>query len=199
MIARITGKLAQKYPDRVIVDVNGVGYLLHIPLSTFYFLPEPGGMVTLHSYTHVREDAIMLYGFWSPDEKEAFELLIGVTKIGPKLALNILSGISVEDFREAIATADLVRLNSVPGVGPKTAERITFELRDKMGYMGMEREDEAGLEPADKMGDEAVSALVNLGYTRPMAEKAVMRAVKSMVDGATLKELIKGSLKILSG
>ena len=197
MIARITGKLAQKKPDRAIVDVSGVGYLLHIPLSTFYFLPETGRTVTLHTHTHVREDAMMLYGFWSSNEKEAFELLIGVTKIGPKLALNILSGISVDDFREAIATGDQVRLNSVPGVGPKTAERIAFELRDKMGFPGMEEEE--GAVSTDRVGDEAVSALINLGYTRPMAEKAVLRVTRSMADGVTLTELIKGSLKVLSG
>ena len=199
MIARITGKVAEKSPDRAIVDVNGVGYLIYVPLSTYYLLPEPGQTVTLHTYTHVREDALVLYGFKAPDELESFQLLIGVTNIGPKLALNILSGISVKDLRKAIAESDIVKLHSVPGVGPKTAERITFELRDKMGVPALEEEAEAGATPMTRIDEEAVSALINLGYTPPVAESAVALAAKSAGNGAELKELIKESLKILSG
>ena len=199
MIARITGKLAEKSPDRAIVDVNGVGYLIYVPLSTYYLLPEPGQTVTLHTYTHVREDALVLYGFKATDELESFQLLIGVTNIGPKLALNILSGISVKDLRKAIAESDIVKLHSVPGVGPKTAERITFELRDKMGFPALEEEAEAGAMPMTRIDEEAVSALINLGYTPPVAESAVALAAKSAGNGAELKELIKESLKILSG
>ncbi len=199
MIARITGKLAEKNPDRAIVDVNGVGYLIYVPLSTYYLLPKPGQTVTLHTYTHVREDALVLYGFKAPDELESFQLLIGVTNIGPKLALNILSGISVKDLRKAIVDSDIVKLHSVPGVGPKTAERITFELRDKMGFPALEEEAEAGATPMTRIDEEAVSALINLGYTPPVAESAVALAAKSAGNGAELKELIKESLKILSG
>jgi len=198
MIARVTGKLAQKSPNEAIIDANGVGYLVHIPLSTYYLLPEPEQTVMLHIYTHVREDALVLYGFKTLAEKESFELLIGVTNIGPKLALNILSGIAVEDLRRAIAESDQIILNSVPGVGPKTAERIIFELRDKIGYPA---EKEEGKKPSSggRLSEEAVSALLNLGYPHPIAEKAVSRAAKSMENGQELKELIRESLKILSG
>ncbi len=199
MIARITGKLAEKNPDRAIVDVNGVGYLIYVPLSTYYLLPKPGQTVTLHTYTHVREDALVLYGFKAPDELESFQLLIGVTNIGPKLALNILSGISVKDLRKAIVDSDIVKLHSVPGVGPKTAELITFELRDKMGFPALEEAAEAGATPMTRIDEEAVSALINLGYTPPVAESAVALAAKSAGNGAELKDLIKESLKILSG
>lgn len=199
MIARVTGKLAQKAPDKAIIDVNGVGYLVHIPLSTYYLLPEPEQTVTLHIYTHVREDALLLYGFKTVGEKESFELLIGVTNIGPKLALNILSGISVDDLRRAIGDSEILLLTSVPGIGPKTAERIIFELRDKVGYRGTKEEAEAGVAPGGKCTEEALSALLNLGYPRSMAEKAVSRAARAVGERAELKELIRESLKIISG
>jgi len=199
MIARVTGELAQKSPDKAIIDTNGVGYLVHIPLSTYYLLPEPGQMAMLHIYTHVREDALVLYGFKTLAEKESFEMLIGVTNIGPKLALNILSGIAVEDLRRAIAESDQVILNSVTGVGPKTAERIIFELRDKIGYPAAKEEKGVESSSGGRLNEEAVSALLNLGYPQPMAEKAVSRAAKSMGNVQELKELIRESLKILSG
>jgi len=182
MIARVTGKLAQKSPNETIIDTNGVGYLVHIPLSTYYLLPEPEQTVMLHIYTHVREDALVLYGFKTLAEKESFELLIGVTNIGPKLALNILSGIAVEDLRRAIAESDQIILNSVPGVGPKTAERIIFELRDKIGYPA--EKEEVGVESSlgGRLSEEAVSALLNLGYPHPMAEKAVSRAATVTIE-----------------
>ncbi len=177
MIALIRGVLARRAPESVIVDVNGVGYRLLIPLTTFYRLPEEGSTVSLHVHTCVREDAFLLYGFLSTVEKELFEKLISVSKIGPKIGLNIISGLPAEELRSAIARHDVVKLSSIPGVGVKTAERLILELRDKIGSAPA---DEEGVRPVHPAGqeerrvlDEVLGALVNLGYKRKDAEKVL--------------------------
>ena len=135
MIALITGVLTEKFPNSVIVDVQGIGYQVHIPLSTFYHLPEISKSVTLKIYTHVREDALQLFGFLEAQEKKVFLLVLGISGVGPKLALNILSGLPLTDFIRAIMNRDVVKLSSIPGVGKKTAERLALELKDRIGGM----------------------------------------------------------------
>ncbi len=176
MIALITGIVAAKKPTYVVVDTNGVGYRVFVSLSTFYTLPTEGEKVTLHIHTHVREEAIHLYGFATEGERGVFEKLIGVSKVGPKLAITILSGLDHIRFAEAIRNQDKARLATIPGVGKKTAERLVLEMADKLG-------DVEGLSPAGgssggsshppKARDEAIEALVSLGYKRAEAEKGV--------------------------
>ena len=174
MIARLTGRIARKNPQQVILDVHGVGYRVIVSLATFYALPDEGAEVALETYTGVREDAIHIYGFAESREKALFEKLITVSKIGPKLALNILSGMAAGDLRRAIASGDVARLSTVPGVGSRTAERMIVELRDKMG---VEPDEEPGeIDPGMPHGerrtvDDAVEALLNLGYRKKEAEK----------------------------
>lgn len=196
MIAQIHGTLAQKIPGEVIVDVGGVGYQIFIPLNVFYRLPDINAPVSLQVYTHVREDALQLFGFHDVAEKHLFLLLIGVSGIGPKLAINILSGISAEDLARALRESDQVRLIAIPGVGRKLAERMIVELKDKLATLPP-----AGSESGKPAGDsqlmlDAVSALVNLGYKRPDAEKAVREVVKKG-DGS-LESVLKESLRLLS-
>jgi len=171
MIAQLRGTLGDKRPNQVLVDVGGVGYLVHIPLSTFYALGELHSNVTLLIHTQVREDAISLYGFLSSREKHLFELLISASGVGPVLALKILSGMSVDELVPAVRSGDLVRLTRIPGVGRKTAERMVVELRDKLAAM----ESPGQAVPSAVAGgdDEVVFALTNLGYDRSLAEKAV--------------------------
>ena len=177
MIAQLRGTLADKRPNQVLVDVGGVGYLVHIPVSTFYALGDLHSNVTLLIHTQVREDAISLYGFLSSREKHLFELLISASGVGPVLALKILSGMSVDDLVPAVRSGDLVRLTRIPGVGRKTAERMVVELRDKLAAM---ETPEAARQPVVTMGAAAdvVSALLNLGYEERTAEQAVERAGK---------------------
>ncbi len=197
MIARIRGRLASKEPHRVVVDVNGVGYLLHIPLSTFYQLPEVPAEVCLHTYTHVREDAIQLFGFHSQEEQALFELLQGVAGIGPRLATNILSGISVEELVPALSDGDVARLRAVPGVGKKLAERLVVELREKAAATRRApAAPQAG--PAavgDRVVDDVVSALVNLGCNRKEAAKAAEAARQELGAAAEFEALIKAALR----
>ena len=201
MIGRLTGRLARKAPQQVILDVHGVGYRVLVSLTTFYALPDEGTEVCLETYTGVREDAILLYGFVEPSEKSLFEKLITVSKIGPKLALNILSGMAVEDLRAAIAGGDVARLTTVPGLGPKTAERVIVELRDKIAAddEGTSRPDIVPGLPGDarRAVEDAVDALLNLGYRKKEAEKAVARAAKE--GEGDLESLIRLSLALLSG
>ena len=174
MIAQLRGTLGDKRPNQVLVDVGGVGYLVHIPLSTFYGLGELHSNVTLLIHTHVREDAIALYGFLSAHEKHLFELLISASGVGPALALKILSGMSVDDLVPAVRSGDLARLTRIPGVGRKTAERMVVELRDKLAAMEVPK---GAQEPVAARGlaGEVVSALVNLGFEERSAEQAVER------------------------
>ena len=197
MIAHLKGTVLDKTPETVVVDVGGVGYEAHIPLSTFYGLPEPGQPVVLHIHTRLREDALRLFGFLTPREKAIFEILVGINKVGPKLALAILSGIPVEELLEAVSTSNVARLSAIPGVGRKTAERLALELRDKLAPLRVE--ETAGGQPSagHPLKDDALSALVNLGYRKTEAEKVLNQLCR---NGApqTLEALIKESLNRLS-
>jgi Holliday junction DNA helicase RuvA len=196
VIAQLRGTLADKRPNQVLVDVGGVGYLVHIPVSTFYALGDLHSNVTLLIHTQVREDAISLYGFLSSREKHLFELLISASGVGPVLALKILSGMSVDDLVPAIRAGDLVRLTRIPGVGRKTAERMVVELRDKLAAM---ETPEAARQPAatSSTAVDVVSALLNLGYEQNAAERAVERAGK---DGLpeSFEALLRATLQQLS-
>ena len=197
MIARIHGKLLHKTTESVIVDVSGVGYELYIPLSTYYNIPEDGGPATFFVYTHVKEDALKLYGFSTAAELEVFSLLIGVSGVGPKLARNILSGIAVKELATALAEADKARLNSIPGVGAKTAERLILELKDKVTALSTGG-GEGAATPADTTTDDVVSALGNLGYKPSQAEGGV-RSAKETLDGPfDFELLLKESLRALA-
>jgi len=197
MIALIRGELAYKSIDHIIVDVNGVGYRLFIPLSTFYTLPE-SGPVRLYVHTHVREDALLLYGFLTPEEQEMFAVLIGISGIGPKLAVNILSHIPVGDLKTAIAGGDVKRLSGLPGIGKKTAERLVLELKDKVtapvGHAAAATGASLSVPPQDALADVA-SALVNLGYKESQARK-VLESME-IAPGAPMEEVLKGALKVL--
>ena len=195
MIAHLRGRILEKHPNRIIVDVNGVGYDVAVPLSTFYGLGEPGHDVMLRVHTHVREDALALYGFATTLEQDLFERMIAVSGIGPKLALAVLSGIEPQELIRAIERGDVARLTSIPGVGKKTSERIVLELKDRLpraqsAAMTADR----GEPSAPPLRDDLLSALVNLGYHRPLAEKAVAAALKTVPDGGferTLKQALR--------
>ena len=193
MIARLSGTVLEKHPMRVVIDVGGVGYDVHVPLSSFGAVGDPGAALTLRVHTHVREDALMLYGFASALEQLVFERLIAVGGIGPKLALSVLSGLAPEELVQAIARADVARLTSIPGIGKKTAERIVLELKDKLGAVATAG---LGVSPAGPRED-LVSALLNLGYHRPLAEKAVDRALQDGPDRG-FETLLRAALKALS-
>jgi Holliday junction DNA helicase RuvA len=200
MIGQLTGKILDCTPGQVLLDVTGVGYDVRIPLSTFYALSAgEGSVVSLHVHTHVREDALQLYGFASRDERSVFALLIGISGVGPKMALAILSGIGVEELRESVHRQDRGRLQKIPGVGKKTAERLLLELRDKLGAgSGHGQEDhpaggDGHGEPAGLRAD-AISALVNLGYSRDVARRAVERAVADREPSATLESVLRAAL-----
>ena len=170
MIAFLRGRLLEKHPNQVILDVNGVGYSVHIPVSTFSNLPDAGAEARLHVYTHVREDTFALFGFATEKEKAIFERLITVSGVGPRLATTMLSGLDAADLDDAIRRGDAQRLVRVPGVGRKTAERVIVELRDKLGPLEPAAAADGGL------AEEVISALLNLGCTRPAAQAAVERA-----------------------
>ncbi|MBW2313663.1 MAG: Holliday junction branch migration protein RuvA [Deltaproteobacteria bacterium] len=202
MIARLEGTLVEKHPTRVVLDVGGVGYEIFIPVTTFYELPEVGKTVALRIHTHVREDALQLFGFRSARERAIFELLIRTNGVGPKLAQSILSGIEAERLVEAIRGGQVAVLKSVPGLGVKKAERLIMELRDRVDQLDAEEGAPAGvpvaLPPGDERGEEAISALVNLGYPRNQAESAVEKARGSAGDEAPLESLIREALRGLS-
>jgi Holliday junction DNA helicase RuvA len=195
MIALLRGQLLEKHPSRLIVDVHGVGYDVQVPVSTFYQAGDPGGSVTLRIHTHVREDQIALFGFATALEHDLFERLIAVNGIGPKLALSVLSGIESADFVRAVEQGDVTRLTRIPGVGRKTAERMTLELRDRLPKV-----DAAAPVPAadtDGPRGDVASALVNLGYQRPAADKAVESALKD-APAAGFEDLLRRALRHLS-
>lgn len=196
MIGLLRGRLLDKRPNQVILDVGGVGYLVAIPLSTFATLGELHAEVTLLIHTHVREDALALYGFLSAREKHLFELLLGASGVGPTLALKILSGMNVEELIPAIRTGDLVRLTRIPGVGRKTAERMIVELKDKLEAVAVEAEKVPAATPAGVASD-VKSALVNLGYDERAAEAAVSEA-RSQAGTANFENLLRATLAALS-
>ncbi len=195
MIGQIRGRLADKRPNQLLVDVGGVGYQVQVPLSTFAALGELHTEVTLLIHTHVREDALALYGFLSSREKHFFELLLSASGVGPALALKILSGMSVEELVPAIRGGDLARLTRIPGVGRKTAERIVVELKDKLEAVAVSEEKPA----ASAGGTEAdvVSALMNLGYDGRAAEKA-MEEAKGAAGTGNFEKLLRSTLQTLS-
>lgn len=197
MIAQISGKLAQKQPGEVVIDVGGVGYLVFIPLNVFYRLPDIGTPMSLQIHTHVREDALQLFGFHDAAEKQVFLLLTGVSGIGPKLALNILSGIAAEDLARALKNGDQVRLVAIPGVGRKLAERMIVELKDKFATLAPASIDST-VKPAassQKMQD-AVSALINLGYKKPEIEITVREVLKNAE--LSLEDVLRETLRRMS-
>jgi len=196
MIGQLRGRLAEKRPNLVLVDVGGVGYLVQVPLSTYAALGELHTEVTLLIHTHVREDALALFGFVSAREKHFFELLISASGVGPALALKILSGISVEELVPAIRGGDLVRLTKIPGVGRKTAERIVVELKDKLEAVAVETEKPAAASPAGVEAD-VVSALVNLGYDARAAEDAAAEGKREAGTG-NFEKLLRAALQSLS-
>lgn len=198
MIALVRGTLAYKSIDHVIIDVGGVGYRLSIPLSTFYSLPDTGE-VSLFTHTHVREDALLLYGFLSLEEKNLFVILISISGIGPKVAINILSHIPAGDLKRAIAEGDIKRLSGLPGIGKKTAERLILELKDKVGPVAGLPASSGATSTADTtkgaLSNDVISALVNLGYKESLARK-VLESMELAPD-LTMEEALKGALKIL--
>lgn len=210
MIARLAGTLVAKSLEAAVVDANGVGYEVRLPLSVFPKLPEVGEPVVLHIHTHVREEAIQLYGFSTPEEKAIFELLISVSGIGPRLAITLLSGLSASDLVAAIAEGGIDRLRAVPGIGRKTAERLVVELKDKLRRLpeGVRRgvgdatappeASAAGINGAGGVEADLLSALVNLGYTRAVAEKAIAHVRRERRDVVALADLLRETLRVLS-
>lgn len=195
MIAFLRGRLHEKHPDRVIVDVNGVGYEVHVPLSSFYGLAEPGADVALQVHTHVREDAIALFGFGTTLERQLFERLIAVSGIGPRLALAVLSGIDPPELITAVQRGDVTRLTAIPGVGRKTSERIVLELKDRLARLAPAAQAETA--GGAGMREDMLSALLNLGYHRPAAEKAVDAALASGPE-ASFETVLRDALRRLS-
>lgn len=200
MIAHLSGLLLRKTTESLIIDAGGIGYEVSVPLSTFYTLPDKDERVSLHIYTHVREDALVLFGFHTKLEKDIFIMLISVSGIGPKLSINILSGIGPQELLEAIACGDAVRLQAIPGVGKKTAERIALELKDRASKV-LDREEisppQIPEEEDRRLIDDALSALLNLGYSAKLAKQAIEKA-QSAVTEITLEGLIREALRILA-
>ena len=201
MIGQLRGKLLSKKPNVLLIDVQGVGYEVNIPLTSFYELPDEGNEVTLKIHTHVREDALVLFGFHSQREKEFFLKLLTISGVGPKLAITIISGAPVHELAQALVEGNTGRLTSIPGVGRKTAERLTLELKGQMSAFVLPEQAEAvktaGAPRA--IEDDILSALVNLGYPRPAAEKAVSLALRENGDDRTFEGILKNALRRLAG
>lgn len=198
MIAQLKGILMFKSANRVVVDVNGVGYEVHIPVSTYYELGEAGGDVCLQIHTHVTESSLSLFGFFTPKERQLFLQLIQVSGIGPRLAVTILSGLPLDHLIQAVSAGDTGRLATIPGIGKKTAQRIALELGEKVRALFPEAEAAGVVSPAGPAYSDVVSALVNLGYPRNQAERAAGKAVRS-VGGEQFDQLLKRSLSELAG
>jgi len=202
MIAMLSGKIAYKGISHVVVDAQGVGYRVFIPLTTFYALPETDQAITLHIHTSVKEDAIHLFGFYTREERELFQLMISVSGIGPKVALNILSGISSAELLEAISAGNLTRLMAIPGIGRKMAERLILELKEKvMKKMAADAipAADAKQKQAEMMREDALSALMNLGYKAGAARDALEKAARDLKEEPAMDQLLKKALKILAG
>lgn len=199
MIAFVKGKLSKKTPESVIIETNGIGYGIFISLNTFYKLPAHGEEISLHTYTHVREDCLQLFGFSNENEKRLFHLLRGVAKIGPRLALNILSGITPIELREAILSGDQFRISQVPRVGKKTAERIILELKDRVMDIPVPLAERV---PVDdrfrKEVDDALEALLVLGYSKKVAENALSKILAGSSENLSVEILIRNSLSFIS-
>jgi Holliday junction DNA helicase RuvA len=200
VIARLRGKLLEKQPNRIVVDVSGVGYDVAVPLSTFYGLGEPGADVVLRVHTHVREDALALYGFATALELDLFERLISISGIGPKVALAVLSGIEPIELIGAVERGDLARLTAIPGVGKKTSERIVLELKDRLprAHVAAVAVSPDGAPEPSAVRDDLLSALMNLGYHRPLAERAVDAALKTAGRDAGFERTLRQALRELA-
>jgi Holliday junction DNA helicase RuvA len=196
MIAFLRGRVLDKQPNKITVDVQGVGYEVHVPLSTYYDVGEEGAEVALRVHTHVREESLQLYGFLTTLEQQLFERLIGISGIGPKLAIAVLSGIDSMDLVGAVQRGDVARLTGIPGIGRKTAERIVLEMKDRLAQLVVPAGALAAASPADRLRGDLLSALQNLGYHRPLAEKAVDTALKG-ADDATFEDALRGALREL--
>jgi Holliday junction DNA helicase RuvA len=198
MIAFLRGRVLDKQPNKVIVDVQGVGYELHVPLSTYYDIGDTGDEVALRVHTHVREEALQLYGFLTPLEQQVFERLISISGIGPKLGIAVLSGIETRELVVAVQRGDVGRLTSVPGIGKKTAERIVLELKDRLAPLVVPAgvDAVAGGSPVDRLRGDLVSALQNLGYHRPAAEKAVDTTLSSTSE-PSFEQALRSALREL--
>ena len=198
MIAFLRGRIIEKQPNLIIIDVQGVGYEVQVPLSTYYDIGDEGAEAALRIHTHVREDALQLFGFLTLLEEQLFERLIAISGIGPKLAVAVLSGIEPAELVAAIQRADVARLTSIPGIGKKTAERIALELKDRLAQLASVPAQPAGTggRPEDRLRDDLLSALQNLGYHRPLAEKAVDAAL-ARSDGSTFEQALRGALREL--
>jgi Holliday junction DNA helicase RuvA len=201
MIGHLRGQLLYKKPNQVLVEVQGVGYEVYIPLTSFYELPDEGGEVILKIHTHVREDMLALYGFKTQREKDFFLKLISISGIGPKLGISILSGAPVEELAHAISEGDLSRLTAIPGVGRKTAERVVLELKAQISsFLAPERiQGVREHEKLDNLQEDIISALVNLGYPRAAAEKALLAAIRSGDCERSFEDLLSSSLRRLAG
>lgn len=202
MIALLSGKIAYKGISHIVVDTQGVGYRVFIPLTTFYELPEAGQAVTLHIHTSVKEDAINLFGFYTLQERELFQLMISVSGIGPKVAMNILSGITSSELLEAISGGNLAKLITIPGIGRKMAERLILELREKaIKKMAVDQipVTDARQKRSDMMREDVLSALVNLGYKANAARDALDKVARDAEGELAMDQLLKKALKILGG
>jgi len=200
MIASLTGRLAFKAPTHLVLDVQGVGYEVFIPLSSYYGLPNLSESISLSVHTHVREDAIQLFGFLTSQEKDAFVLLTSVSGVGPKLALSVLSALPVSDLVSAIQAEDVEKLTTVPGIGNKSASRLVLELKDKVGKLhpGLLPANDSPRQGQDVTFDDALSALVNLGYRPQDAKEALKQVKKINPESIVLKDMIRESLKELA-
>ena len=197
MIGLLRGRIADKQLNTLIVDVQGVGYQVHVPLSTFYDAGDIGTEITLRIHTHVREDALLLYGFLTELERQLFEKLIGINGIGPKLAIAVLSGMDPRELMTSVQRGDVARLTGIPGVGKKTSERIVLELRDRLAQLpGGSPADAAPSNGADRVRSDLLSALQNLGYHRPQAEKAIDATLQNM-SSPTFEHALKAALREL--
>jgi len=197
MIGLLRGRIADKQLNTLIVDVQGVGYQVHVPLSTFYDAGDIGTEITLRIHTHVREDALLLYGFLTELERQLFEKLIGINGIGPKLAIAVLSGMDPRELMTSVQRGDVARLTGIPGVGKKTSERIVLELRDRLAQLpGSTPADAAPSNGADRVRSDLLSALQNLGYHRPQAEKAIDATLQNM-SSPTFEHALKAALREL--
>ena len=197
MIGLLRGRIADKQSNTLIVDVQGVGYEVHVPLSTFYEAGDTGAEISLRIYTHVREDALQLYGFLTELERQLFEKLIGISGIGPKLAIAVLSGMDPRELMTSVQRGDVARLTGIPGVGKKTSERIVLELRDRLAQLpGGAPVDSTPSNGADRVRSDLLSALQNLGYHRPQAEKAIDATLQTM-SSPTFEQALKAALREL--
>lgn len=201
MIAYLEGKLIEKNPTQIVLDVQGVGYCVNIPISTYERIGEPGSKVKIITYQHVREDCLQLYGFFTPEEKWLFETLISVNGVGPKTGLGILSFISVDDFHRAIMEEEVDFLSNIPGIGRKTAQRLVVELKEKLGKLDLKKE--IKIKSKDQIETqiihEAILALISLGYNRYQAKKIIEKGKEGIEDKLSVEELIKRALRQVDG